>query len=410
MELLRRYRVTNVEFISLNETGRDKSLKKKDKFIAILLLILLSFSLFPEISSAHRGGKDELGGHFRRDDCTYFLHTPTPLADSAKNINELISLIEQNNSNSDCVSNLSPDTIELEGFTFPSEQTTPTPTLKPKSTPKTKAVAVPALVVGKKYPATLDKCVDGDTANFIVNGKIQKTRFLYIDTPEYTTETEPYGKEASEFTCNFLKQGKITLETDGTELYDKYDRLLAWVWVGDKLHQRVITKIGLVEDFYDYGDYKYEDEVIQAMDQAKSKYAGMYIVNKPVEETKSEEPIEESNNEVVEVNSTSTENKQEEVKVDETASPVVNNELDIEEEESISDMYVVFSLIITTIFFLLPMIKRSLGVHPLIAHKMRAKRFWINFLLIGFYLVLWWILLIVIIIELIHLFKMRKAY
>ena len=48
-----------------------------------------------------------------------------------------------------------------------------------------------------------------------------------IDIPVYTTEKETYGKEASDNTCSFLKQGKITLETDGSDLYDKYDKLLA---------------------------------------------------------------------------------------------------------------------------------------------------------------------------------------
>ena len=42
--------------------------------------------------------------------------------------------------------------------------------------------------------ATLNKCVDGDTAWFNVDGKIIKTRFLAIDTPESTKEIEEYGK------------------------------------------------------------------------------------------------------------------------------------------------------------------------------------------------------------------------
>ena len=53
---------------------------------------------------------------------------------------------------------------------------------------------------GKRFEVTLDKCVDGDTAWFNVDGKKTKVRFLYIDTPESTNEIEPYGKEASEYT------------------------------------------------------------------------------------------------------------------------------------------------------------------------------------------------------------------
>ena len=49
---------------------------------------------------------------------------------------------------------------------------------------------------------TFSKCVDGDTAYFIVDGKEEKFRFLAIDTPETVSTTvseEPFGKDASDF-------------------------------------------------------------------------------------------------------------------------------------------------------------------------------------------------------------------
>ena len=50
----------------------------------------------------------------------------------------------------------------------------------------------------EKQEVTLDKCVDGDTAWFILDGNKIKARFLAIDTPESTTKVEEYGKEANE--------------------------------------------------------------------------------------------------------------------------------------------------------------------------------------------------------------------
>jgi len=135
-----------------------------------------------------------------------------------------------------------------------------------------------SLKLGQKYQAELDKCVDGDTAHFKINGKTYKTRFLYIDTPESTSKVEPYGLEASEYTCSFLKQGQIILETDGSTIFDKYERLLAWVWVDGKLHQEEITKAGLVKKFYDYGDYLYEDRIVSAMNDAKQSRRGIYSI------------------------------------------------------------------------------------------------------------------------------------
>ncbi len=116
-----------------------------------------------------------------------------------------------------------------------------------------------AFIEGEKLEVTLSSCVDGDTAKFNTTDGIKSVRFLAIDTPESTTKIEEYGKEASEFTCNKLKSAKkIVLEFDkNSDLYDKYDRLLAWIFVDDTLLQDEIIKSGLGEVTYLYGDYKY---------------------------------------------------------------------------------------------------------------------------------------------------------
>lgn len=261
--------------------------------INIFLLTILFFSLFSINTYAHNGPRDELGGHFRTADCMYLLHNPTELAQSANNIDELIQLIKENNSNTTCSSQLTSEYVDLEGYEFKKKNSGQKETVT-ASKPVT-SQPTGQLQMGKKYEATLEKCTDGDTANFNINGTMYKTRFLYIDTPESTNKTEAFGKEASEYTCSFLKKGNIVLETDGKDLFDKYDRLLAWVWVDNQLHQEEITKAGLVKKFYDYGDYKYEDIIIAAMNEAKSNKKGMYA--------EASEPVvaKESNNQSKEV-------------------------------------------------------------------------------------------------------------
>jgi len=126
------------------------------------------------------------------------------------------------------------------------------------------------------YEAELVELIDGDTARFDVFGREYKVRFLFIDTPENTKEKEAYGQEATDYAKKLLQSGTIYLEIDNGNVFDKYDRLLAWVWVDDALFQTEMAKAGLVEDFYDYGDYKYEDEVRAAMDDAKEQKLGIY--------------------------------------------------------------------------------------------------------------------------------------
>ncbi|MDD3187207.1 MAG: thermonuclease family protein [Bacilli bacterium] len=111
----------------------------------------------------------------------------------------------------------------------------------------------------EKIEVTFAKCVDGDTAYFYLDDEEIKFRFLAIDTPESTTTIEPYGKEASEFTCNLLKTAsKIEIEyDDNSDKTDKYDRELAWIFVDNNLLQDLIIKEGLAKVAYLYGNYKY---------------------------------------------------------------------------------------------------------------------------------------------------------
>ena len=130
----------------------------------------------------------------------------------------------------------------------------------------------------ERQVVSLEKCVDGDTAWFILNNEKIKTRFLAIDTPESTTKVEEYGKEASEYTCNLLKSSnKIEIEyDDNSDKLDKYDRHLVWVFVDDQLLQAKIVKEGLAEIKYVYGDYKYLNDLKNAEKVAKQNKANIW--------------------------------------------------------------------------------------------------------------------------------------
>lgn len=115
------------------------------------------------------------------------------------------------------------------------------------------------------------KCTDGDTAHFLIDDEDVTVRFLAIDTPEYTTKKDRFGKEASEFTCQALKNADvIELEyDDGSQKTDKYGRALAWVFVDGALLQKQLVSEGLAKVAYLYGDYAYTDELYAAQDSAK---------------------------------------------------------------------------------------------------------------------------------------------
>ncbi len=123
------------------------------------------------------------------------------------------------------------------------------------------------------------KCTDGDTAHFDFNGKDKTIRFLAIDTPETVkpnTPVQPYGKEASDYTCGMLKDAdNIVLEFE-EEKTDKYGRLLAWIFVDGELLQKQLVENGLAKVAYLYGNYRYTDVLKEAEKIAKRKKIGVW--------------------------------------------------------------------------------------------------------------------------------------
>ena len=148
-----------------------------------------------------------------------------------------------------------------------------------------------------KDEVTLAKCVDGDTARFNINGEVKSTRFIAIDTPESVhpkKKVEPYGKEASNYTCNKLKNAKkIVLEYDeNSTKTDKYDRIIAWVFVDDELLQEDLVTKGYAKVAYLYGDYKYTTQLKEKEQIAKNKKLRIWSSNTNTNDTTSEETDE----------------------------------------------------------------------------------------------------------------------
>ena len=129
----------------------------------------------------------------------------------------------------------------------------------------------------KKTKVYLDKCIDGDTASMIVNDVRTKVRFLAVDSPEIDT-LEAYSNEAKDFTCNILTNAKnIYLEFDkNSDQYDKYDRILAWVWADDILVQNELIRNGYAKLAYLYSDYKYTSELKNFETYAKDNKLGIW--------------------------------------------------------------------------------------------------------------------------------------
>lgn len=127
---------------------------------------------------------------------------------------------------------------------------------------------------------TLEKTVDGDTAWFLIDGEKVKVRFLAIDTPETVkpnTTVQAYGKEASDYTANELKNAKeIKLEYEESNLIDKYGRTLAYVFVDGELLQEKLLENGLAKMTCKCAGYRYLNRMIKAQTEAQNAKIGMW--------------------------------------------------------------------------------------------------------------------------------------
>ena len=140
-----------------------------------------------------------------------------------------------------------------------------------------------------KQEVTVHIYIDGDTTHFnvpesVMEGGILKARYLAINTPESTGRIEPWGKKASNFTKEKLKNAtSIIIESDNTtwNADSTGGRYLVWVWY----------KTAEMEDYRNLNleilqnglaiasnsaQNRYGDVCVKAIDQAKAEKLYVY--------------------------------------------------------------------------------------------------------------------------------------
>ena len=130
-------------------------------------------------------------------------------------------------------------------------------------------------------PVKYIRTTDGDTASFSMDGLNVKCRFVGIDTPEIDwngDNHDPYAKDAAAYTKKVLEAAdEIILERDQSAgEHDRYDRLLAHVWVDGELLSWSLILNGLATTRYYHDDYKYHDEINAAENWAKENNIGLW--------------------------------------------------------------------------------------------------------------------------------------
>lgn len=131
-------------------------------------------------------------------------------------------------------------------------------------------------------PVEYVKTIDGDTIWVNYEGEERKVRYLLIDTPEMGRkgeEDEPFAKEAKLRNEEILKSGQLELEFDVGDREDKYDRLLAYLYIDGESVQEKLIEEGLARVGYIYEpNTKYVDIFKEAERKAKDQKENIWRV------------------------------------------------------------------------------------------------------------------------------------
>jgi micrococcal nuclease len=90
------------------------------------------------------------------------------------------------------------------------------------------------------------RAVDGDTIEVLLDGQREDVRYIGIDTPETVkpgTPVQCFGPRAHRFNARLVTHERVRL-VFGVERRDVYDRLLAYVYLGDRFVNAELARRG----------------------------------------------------------------------------------------------------------------------------------------------------------------------
>ena len=139
-------------------------------------------------------------------------------------------------------------------------------------------VTMPAEVQGP-FPVT--RVVDGDTVRVLIEGQDTPVRLIGMDTPETVAPNRPVecaGPEASVYAEQLMSGQDVYLELDPTQgTYDRYNRILAYVWLdGDLMVNVAMIDSGLAEEYTYAEPYRYQQLFQSAEQEAKDELRGLW--------------------------------------------------------------------------------------------------------------------------------------
>lgn len=151
-------------------------------------------------------------------------------------------------------------------------------------TPLLAVLLVPALWASAAVaePRALEglvvRVVDGDTVHVRVGARIEKVRYIGVNTPEVhhpTKGAEPGGHEATRENARLVAERRVRLELD-VQTRDRYGRLLAYVWVGEVMVNAELVRRGYAQVMTVPPNIRYQNLFLRLQRDAREAGRGLW--------------------------------------------------------------------------------------------------------------------------------------
>jgi len=140
------------------------------------------------------------------------------------------------------------------------------------------ALVASGAVAAGTIEGTVVRVVDGDTIHVRLTDRVEKIRYIGVNTPEIhhpSKGEEPGGREAAEVNRGLVGGRRVRLELD-VQTRDRYGRLLAYVWVGDTMVNAELVRRGYAQAMTVPPNVRYQDLFVKLQRQARDAHRGLW--------------------------------------------------------------------------------------------------------------------------------------
>jgi micrococcal nuclease len=125
---------------------------------------------------------------------------------------------------------------------------------------------------------TVVRVVDGDTIHVRVAERVEKVRYIGVNTPEVhhpRKGEEPGGRAAMAVNRTLVDGRRVRLETD-VRPRDRYGRLLAYVWVGDVMINAELVRRGYAQVMTVPPNVRHQELFVKLQRDAREAERGLW--------------------------------------------------------------------------------------------------------------------------------------